>query len=386
MQDTHTPTSGVHGDAETLWRSTQLLACLPRTTEVRSWESPGPPRATVFLPEQEWGGILWEPSEARRPGENRPSLHREVEPFGSPGYVTRVNAEPALDTHEAACEPGPRGTFRETGAGATAILLPQQYAPLLRFRVQPAAALSRYTAMVHQALANHPKLLAVMYESRRYAEAASPQCQLYSETMARVVQNMRTAEYVVNPIIGEFLSRRPEQQAGIDPALLATFENAVRFAAARHAVSGLARMASELQSRTTAPLANASDQAATLEAASIADLNAEIQRLLSAGQVSDARAIACRAASEMPGSDVFAQWQEVLAPPRARLAGKATGRSRRGEQAWLREHAHDYKGQWVALRGDMLIAAGRVLRDVRERAREASRLTEILFHFVPEGP
>jgi len=385
MQDSRTATSGAFGDAEALWRSTRLLACLPGSSELPHWESAGQARATVFFAEEGRGGTLWGMSEARTPEEEGQGLPREVEPIGRCDYVTRVNAA-ALETDQEEGASGARGAFPHTGAGATAILPPQQDVSLLRFRVQPAPALSRYTAMIHQAVANHAKVVALMHESRRYAEAASPLCQLSSETIARVAQNMRTAENVVNPIMGEFFSRRPEQQVGIDPALLATFENAVRFAAAHHDVFGLARMASELQSRTSAALSNASDRVAAVEAGSVADLNAEIQRLLSAGRVSDARAIAARAASRMPGSDVFAQWQEVLAPPRARLAGKATGRSRRSEQAWLREHAQDYKGQWVALRGDMLIAAGRLLQEVRERARKAAGLTEILFHFVPEDP
>jgi len=108
-----------------------------------------------------------------------------------------------------------------------------------------------------------------------------------------------------------------------------------------------------------------------------------IQRLLEQGRIHQARATLVWALSNRPESEVLARWRRVLAPARARLTGQATGRSRQREQAWLREHAPEYQGQWVALDGDRLLAAGSKLAEVRERARATGRLAQALLHFVP---
>lgn len=51
---------------------------------------------------------------------------------------------------------------------------------------------------------------------------------------------------------------------------------------------------------------------------------------------------------------------------------------------WLREHAHEYRGQWVALAGDRLVAHGSE-REVVRAAHEAEGLdpSQVLLHRVP---
>jgi hypothetical protein len=44
---------------------------------------------------------------------------------------------------------------------------------------------------------------------------------------------------------------------------------------------------------------------------------------------------------------------------------------RRREQRWLREHAKEYEGQWVALNGDRLLSHGTDGRLVLSEARQA---------------
>jgi len=112
----------------------------------------------------------------------------------------------------------------------------------------------------------------------------------------------------------------------------------------------------------------------------------EIQRLAQQGLVSEARTVAERAASQNPHSAALARWKKVLAPPRVRLAGRATGRHRHREQVWLREHALAHRGQWVALIGDELVACGADLASVRKRVSEIGLLSKALLHFVPREP
>jgi uncharacterized protein DUF5678 len=49
--------------------------------------------------------------------------------------------------------------------------------------------------------------------------------------------------------------------------------------------------------------------------------------------------------------------------------GPTNGESK--ELRWLKEHRHEYMGQWVALDGDRLVAHGTNAREVFQAAREA---------------
>jgi hypothetical protein len=54
------------------------------------------------------------------------------------------------------------------------------------------------------------------------------------------------------------------------------------------------------------------------------------------------------------------------------------------EKQWLKEHRHEYLGQWVALDGARLISHGTNARDVSEAARADGVKTPFLAHIDPE--
>lgn len=60
----------------------------------------------------------------------------------------------------------------------------------------------------------------------------------------------------------------------------------------------------------------------------------------------------------------------------------ASGRSLEGEKRWLRAHAGEYPGCWLALDGDRLIAADPDLDVVRAAASQDGAV-DPLFHFRP---
>jgi hypothetical protein len=53
------------------------------------------------------------------------------------------------------------------------------------------------------------------------------------------------------------------------------------------------------------------------------------------------------------------------------------------ERQWLKEHRHEYIGQWVALDGDRLISYGANARAVYEAAREAGVQVPFVAHIDP---
>jgi hypothetical protein len=59
--------------------------------------------------------------------------------------------------------------------------------------------------------------------------------------------------------------------------------------------------------------------------------------------------------------------------------------SRKAEQEWLGAHGPEYRGQWVALHGAVLLSHGSDARAVRDEARERGVHRPLLVH-VPEEP
>lgn len=57
---------------------------------------------------------------------------------------------------------------------------------------------------------------------------------------------------------------------------------------------------------------------------------------------------------------------------------KVVMRDYSAERRWLSEHADEYAGQWVALKGDQLISSGPDLREVYEAARMAGHPDALL--------
>jgi predicted DNA-binding antitoxin AbrB/MazE fold protein len=58
--------------------------------------------------------------------------------------------------------------------------------------------------------------------------------------------------------------------------------------------------------------------------------------------------------------------------------------SRRAEQEWLKEHEHEYLGQWVALDGDVLLSHGPRARGVLDAARKMGVQQPLLVHIDDE--
>jgi hypothetical protein len=83
-----------------------------------------------------------------------------------------------------------------------------------------------------------------------------------------------------------------------------------------------------------------------------------VRLALAAGAHLFARKLAARGAERYHDHEELQKMARVLAPPRVATADLPPDKSVRENQTWLREHADEYRGQWVALRGgDLLVAA-----------------------------
>lgn len=72
---------------------------------------------------------------------------------------------------------------------------------------------------------------------------------------------------------------------------------------------------------------------------------------------------------------------DLSAPPTVK-AVPIIDRPRTAEFDWLREHAREYAGQWVALDGSRLLGAAPYLKELLRQLTPADRERSPLFHRI----
>lgn len=102
-----------------------------------------------------------------------------------------------------------------------------------------------------------------------------------------------------------------------------------------------------------------------------------VRTLLANSEAGAARRAVAEGAARFPDHPWLEKTDRVINPKRiVSKQGNAPERTR--EFAWLRDHSARYRGCWVALLGDQLLASGRqlaaVLREVRSQGLEAKAL------------
>ena len=86
---------------------------------------------------------------------------------------------------------------------------------------------------------------------------------------------------------------------------------------------------------------------------------------LAAGAHLLARNLASRGARLHPDAPELQKMARVLAPPRVLKADLLPDPSAEANRAWLRAHAGQFKGQWVALRNGVLLASAGTAKELR---------------------
>jgi hypothetical protein len=111
-----------------------------------------------------------------------------------------------------------------------------------------------------------------------------------------------------------------------------------------------------------------------------------LKRLIEESDVEEARRLSRELASRWPQSETIQHFARVLQPPRViPSAPGPRSRSFAADRAWLKEHAREYPGCWIATLGDRLIAAHPNVNSVIESVEKAVDLTRELplLHFGP---
>jgi len=95
-----------------------------------------------------------------------------------------------------------------------------------------------------------------------------------------------------------------------------------------------------------------------------ADLTRAIDLALSLDLVPLARELVQQGSRVFPDDTRLQQMTAVLAPPVAIETRPAQGLSLDASQTWLKEHAAQYKGQWIAVQEGTLLGAAPTLKDL----------------------
>jgi hypothetical protein len=107
---------------------------------------------------------------------------------------------------------------------------------------------------------------------------------------------------------------------------------------------------------------------------------ASVHALLDQGDIENARRLLARLQERWPDADQARRLAHAIAPPTAAVRPGRRARSRIREYAWLREHAHEYPGHWLAIYEDQLVAADPDLQAVLATARESVGEQKVLLH------
>src|SRR5947209_7089658 len=97
------------------------------------------------------------------------------------------------------------------------------------------------------------------------------------------------------------------------------------------------------------------------------DLTRAIDLSLALDMVSLARELAHEGSRIFPEDKRLQQAMAVLAPPVVRGTRPAQPLHLTAAQSWFKEHASQYTGQWVAVRGGALLGSAPTLQELHER-------------------
>ena len=117
----------------------------------------------------------------------------------------------------------------------------------------------------------------------------------------------------------------------------------------------------------------------------LTDELAQLAELVGRGELVQARETVKELERRWPDDLEVRRFARVLAPPAISVREGGTARPRHQEYHWLREHAREYPGCWLAILGGRLIAASPDVKTVVEAVRQDPKAEGALLHFEPEA-
>ncbi|HET9228219.1 MAG TPA: DUF5678 domain-containing protein [Thermoanaerobaculia bacterium] len=97
------------------------------------------------------------------------------------------------------------------------------------------------------------------------------------------------------------------------------------------------------------------------------DYEARIRSLVEADRVRGARQLIAEAIEIFPDHPGLIAWSKILSPAQVVKVGGPQDKDRTPEYRWLNAHGHQYRGEWVAVLGDRLVAHDVDYRELNAR-------------------
>jgi hypothetical protein len=113
---------------------------------------------------------------------------------------------------------------------------------------------------------------------------------------------------------------------------------------------------------------------------------AHLRALLERQDLASARAWIDQLQQRWPDSNRVRHFSRTLARPAVALQREQPKRSRSQEYRWLRDHAGEYPGCWLAVLGEELVAVDPDFSVVLAAVKKLPRPNEVLLHFQPRPP
>jgi hypothetical protein len=107
-----------------------------------------------------------------------------------------------------------------------------------------------------------------------------------------------------------------------------------------------------------------------------------IRELVECDYVGGARKLLAEALEKGDHGEDLSGWQRVLAPAKVIRVGGERGVDRTPDFQWLKDHAGEYRGRWVALFAGELLAHGESLADVTSQLEDHPSGNHALVHRI----
>jgi len=104
------------------------------------------------------------------------------------------------------------------------------------------------------------------------------------------------------------------------------------------------------------------------------DFERAVRLALAAGSHRMARMLAARGARLYPDDPQMQKISRLLAPPRILRANLPPDETARANHEWLKAHADQYLGRWVALKNGELLAQGATAREVKDQLEDTEEV------------
>lgn len=108
-----------------------------------------------------------------------------------------------------------------------------------------------------------------------------------------------------------------------------------------------------------------------------------IQKDISQDNIEEARQQINSTIEYLPHSNRLNKLKKLLEPPRVISSSLSASKNRDKERDWLKKNSKKFKGKWVALVDDKLIAFNKSISVVIRKTKKKYDLKEVLLHFIP---